>query len=102
MKLNLDGHACFITHTLLARRTFIFPCSFVSGILIIASDLEMNIPTSESGAVTFFCRKAFGIILGDVVQVIYTRVCGEREGWSERVLGKRLVGYVWVVAFMCW
>ena len=40
----------------------------------------MDIPDSESSAVTFFCRQAFGIVLGDAVQAIYTRVRRERDG----------------------
>lgn len=68
---------------------------FISGILHHLSDLSLGVAATESGAVPFFVFQALGIMIEDAVQEV-------AKGWpiSQRV--RKVVGYVWVFAFLGW
>lgn len=55
-----------------------------------------SIPLSESGALRCFCAQALGIMLEDGAQEVYRRF-GGKPG-----LLSRIVGYIWVLAFLSW
>lgn len=80
------------------RYTLIFFVFFVSGCFHIVSDLGASISPSQSGAIQFFTTQVLGIMLEDGVQEIYRRI---RRG-TTTALWYRVVGYVWVLAFLSW
>ena len=80
------------------RYTLIFFVFFVSGCFHIVSDLGASICPSQSGAIQFFTTQVLGIMLEDGVQEIYRRI---RRG-TTTALWYRVVGYVWVLAFLSW
>lgn len=104
LQLNILGPARFITYDilrlprkgLLQRYTLIFFVFFATACFHIVSDLGASIPPSDSGAVRFFCTQALGIMIEDAAQELYRR-SGGRSG-----LLSRLIGYVWVLAFLSW
>lgn len=55
------------------------------------------------GAMRFFCTQFLGIVVEDGVQALWSRGLGGRGrgGRGERWM-RRLVGYLWVMAFMVW
>lgn len=57
----------------------------------------------ESSAVWFFCTQPFGLLLEDTVQATYRRYLkGNSTGNKSTFPWTRLVGYLWVTAFMVW
>ena len=85
--------------SLSARNSFTFFAFFFSGMVHLATDIGMNVPPSQSGALRFFCTNALGIMLEDGVREIYRRLNGGKHPtgvWS------RIIGYVWVVIFLSW
>ena len=104
---NFEGPSRFISHEILhlrrgslaARYSFIFFVFLISGVLHMASDIGLNVPPSESGAVRFFCTNALGIMLEDVVQETSRSFNGSER--PDRLWAK-LVGYLWVLMFLSW
>lgn len=107
LRNNFEGPSRFIIYkilhlprgSLLARYSFIFLVFFLSGVLHVVSDIGMNLPPSQSGALRFFCTNAFGIILEDGVQELCRRLNGRKD---SNGLWSRTLGYVWVVVFLSW
>lgn len=57
-----------------------------------------SISPSQSGALQFFTTQVLGVMLEDGVQEIYRRA----RGGTTPALWSRVVGYAWVLAFLCW
>lgn len=90
--------------SLLARYTFITNVFIVSGIFHALSDGTQGIPSSESGAMSFFCMQAAGIMFEDTLQALFKRVAkieGDKISKSQR-MQMRTFGYVWVMAWLTW
>lgn len=107
LRNNLEGPSRFMTHNVLrlprgslpARYSCIIIVFFLSGMIHIASDIAMNVPLKQSGALHFFATNALGIMFEDGAQETYRRLSGGRV--SDR-LWSRFLGYVWVVVFLSW
>lgn len=101
----LKGPAEFITHgilripygTFVARYSKIFFAFAVSGIMHIAADEGGSVPMAESGALSFFCAQALGIMLEDGAQAVYRNLFGNKYSGLCKV-----IGYFWVIAFLSW
>lgn len=101
----LKGPADFITHkilriphgTFVARYSKIFFAFAVSGIMHVVSDSGGSVPIAESGALSFFCAQALGIILEDGAQEVYRNIFGNKYSGVCRA-----IGYFWVVTFLSW
>lgn len=64
-------------------------------------DLSIDLSMSTSGAVTFFCTQALGVLLEDLVCNVYRSIKGvSRDQPVTR--GQKFVGYIWVGAFLAW
>lgn len=64
-------------------------------------DLSIDLSISTSGAVTFFCTQAIGVLLEDFACSVYRSVEGiSRDQPVTR--GQRIIGYLWVGTFMAW
>jgi Membrane bound O-acyl transferase family len=106
LRLPLSSTASFLASdvlrvrrgTLIARYLTLFLTFFVSGLLHLVADLTRGISWQASGALSFFCTHAGGIMLEDAVQAVLP--VSAAHGWSSKC--RRAVGYVWVLAFLVW
>ena len=107
---KFKGPATSITDTILglqngtvvARYTNLVLTFVISGLMHAITDIAGGIPWRSSGAFTFFCTQAFGIILEDSVQALYRYRCGTRRDYRPPQSWIRMAGYLWVFAFMVW
>ncbi|KAM0804237.1 membrane bound O-acyl transferase family-domain-containing protein, partial [Usnea florida] len=83
--------------TLPARYTRLLLAFLISGLIHHASDIAMGIPLSSAGSFSFFLLQPLGIMLEDGIQWLTS---GSRSAFERRA--RRVVGYVWVVAFLTW
>jgi hypothetical protein len=85
---------------LLSRYTRLFVAFLISGLIHHASDLAMGIPRAEAGSLVFFLLQPLGIMIEDGVQ----QLTGSLPSSSlfGRVRVRRILGYVWVMAFLVW
>lgn len=76
----------------------------LSGILHLASDYMQGVPPHKSSSLVFFLGSALGIMIEDAVQAMYRNVTGASSSESRTgevpPLWKRLVGFIWVVAWL--
>ena len=84
--------------TLIARYLTLFLTFLVSGLLHLVADLTRGISWQASGAISFFCTHAAGIMLEDAVHALLPPAAG--HGWSSRC--RKAIGYVFVLAFLLW
>lgn len=87
------------SHRIAARYSRILIAFLISGIVHVGCDVGARIPLSESGAVSFFCSQALGIMIEDAVQEAYHRLFGSAKGNSPQ-RWVRVVGYLWVSVYM--
>ncbi|KAL6229111.1 hypothetical protein BDW75DRAFT_246033 [Aspergillus navahoensis] len=72
--------------------------SFVeSGVIHSACDMGFGIPFGKSGGLAFFALQILGLLLESLFQSIAARMGFRTVGRLSRV-----IGYVWVCAFMLW
>jgi uncharacterized protein YfiM (DUF2279 family) len=85
--------------------TVIFSFAF-SGALHTVAGVSSGMPVSELGVFRFFVTQAFGLLVEQSAISLYRRWQGvekrEGAGWERPDLAWRLVGYIWVAAFMAW
>jgi hypothetical protein len=67
-----------------------------------ACDRVVPVNQEESGSIRFFCVQAVGIMIEDGAQELYRRIYGKATANSGSPLWTKLVGYIWVVAFLTW
>lgn len=60
------------------------------------ANIAGGMPCQKSGALRFFVTQFAGVALEDAVQQCYRRIGGRSGDWRVRV-----VGFVWVFAFLC-
>lgn len=102
------GLADFMTYDLLhlprgsfiARYSNIFFVFFLSGVVHYVADFSGTESLDPYGASLFFVTQVFGIILEDAVQAAYRPVCGHSTSPDQSPLWTRIVGYIWVAAFL--
>jgi hypothetical protein len=58
--------------------------------------------SQEYGAIQFFCNQALGIMIEDGVQELYRRISGKSNDSVDTPLWAKIMGYLWVVAFLSW
>ena len=84
-------------------------CVFLlSGILHLTADVVGNIPMGESGAMVFFLSFVLGYMIEDGVQVVWrkrfqgssTSEAGSTNSQKEPDMWKKILGYIWVLAFL--
>lgn len=88
----------------MGRYVFIFNVFAVSGVFHALSDVSQGIPLSESGAMSFFCMQALGIMMEDGVQSLVRHLMkweDQRDPASPPVF-LRILGYFWVFAWLTW
>lgn len=107
----LSDPATIVTHDILClpatgivqRYTKIIICFFLSGVAHFFVDLATGLSYAESGAVRFFTTQALGIIIEDAVQEIWKRISGGgKSADGESARWERVVGFLWLWAFMAW
>jgi hypothetical protein len=86
--------------SLIARYLKIIIIFFLSGFGHYVADVAGTESLYPFGAWVFFVSQALGIILEDSVQALYRFVFGHSNCHSQSPLWSRIVGYVWVVAFL--
>jgi hypothetical protein len=125
LRNDLYDPATFLAHdvlglptTGLAQRYFkIFVAFGISGALHAMAETTRGISLKDQGAVRFFCTQTLGIMIEDGFQELWRRLFGNAES-DERVNGsksgpegskyarpalwKRVVGFLWLWAFMAW
>ena len=107
---NLEGLARFITFsilhlpkgTLAARYSNIFFAFLISGITHVGADRPGALGAERSGSLPFFCAQAVGIMLEDAVQEVYRRVRVQDTSQSHPPIWAKVLGYIWVIAFLAW
>ncbi|KAJ6036584.1 hypothetical protein N7540_000863 [Penicillium herquei] len=81
-----------------AHLIFVFLTSALMHYLI---DLSMGLSISSSGAISFFCTQALGVLLEDLISRIYLSLRGiSRDQSLNR--GQKILGYFWVSSFLAW
>lgn len=65
-------------------------------------DVASGIPWKESGAIRFFIIQAFGILLEESVQALYSSNPTLQRVFMPRTAWCRTVGYAWFLIFMVW
>lgn len=63
-------------------------------------DVASGIPWGESGAIRFFGIQAFGILLEESIQALYSSNPTLQRLFKPRILWCRTIGYAWVFVFM--
>ena len=86
----------------LGRYLFIFLTFAVSGAFHTFSDISQGVPLQESGAMSFFCIQAVGIMVEDGVQAIFLTSTPKLWGQKRAYLLRRLIGYLWVLTWLIW
>ncbi|KAL2002385.1 hypothetical protein VTN02DRAFT_53 [Thermoascus thermophilus] len=104
--------------TLLTRYAKIHLVFLLSALVHLSTDSFMGVPPAESGAVTFYCTHAAGILFEDAVAALYRAWTGPGTGRGSRASSSsssskvnspepkarwiRAVGYLWTLAFLSW
>ncbi|KAH8883275.1 hypothetical protein GQ53DRAFT_664035, partial [Thozetella sp. PMI_491] len=92
--------------SLVGRYVFLFLVFAISGIFHAFSDtLTQRIPWEESGAMTFFCLQAVGIMIEDAVQALdrqWKPLLLQAHGKKAWGLVNTWTGYLWVVLWLVW
>ncbi|KAI5464243.1 membrane bound O-acyl transferase family-domain-containing protein [Mariannaea sp. PMI_226] len=91
----VDNILCIPRKTLLSRYSRIFLAFFLSGLVHQAASLAMDVPRTDVGTLNFFMLQPLGIIIEDGVQAA-------TKGLGLPSFVRRLVGYIWVIAFLWW
>jgi hypothetical protein len=60
------------------------------------------LPLKELGVFRFFCTQAFGLLIEQGVMLIFKKLHRSEEGKRRPSVLVRLLGFVWVAAFMTW
>jgi len=110
VRSDLDGPSRFVTFTILrlprgtlvARYSNIFWAFFISGVLHWNPKRVGALSLEKSGAIRFFYTQPFGIMIEDGVQELYRRARGKTPPQSPTPMWAKLIGYVWVIAFLAW
>lgn len=109
----LNDPATLITHKVLRlpahgivpRYTKIVLAFFISGVVHQLIDMVNGLTWGQSNATRFFVTQALGIMIEDAAQEIWRRSFGGGKGGDhpqETARWKRIVGFIWVWAFMAW
>ncbi|PYI08300.1 hypothetical protein BO78DRAFT_405792 [Aspergillus sclerotiicarbonarius CBS 121057] len=93
-------HQCN-THKFRAIARFTLTVFATSAVMHLLIDLSAGISISSSGAVQFFCTRALGIIVEDLVIGAYFALRGLSPNRSVS-WGERFIGFLWVGAFFAW
>lgn len=72
----------------------------ISGLLHVGSDVGIGVPLAESRALRFFLLQALGIVLEDVAEAAWVRICGGGESNEGISTLRKVLGYVWVLSYM--
>lgn len=107
---KFDGPATFITDTVLsldsgtvvALHANLVLTFMINGLTHGIIELSAGISWRNSGAFTFFCAQALGVILEDSMQAIYRHMCGTQRESGPPQRWIRMMGYVWVLTFVVW
>ncbi|TVY44431.1 Acetyltransferase [Lachnellula occidentalis] len=86
--------------SLIARYTKIFLVFFISGLMHSIYELGGQMSTNPYGPWIFFCTQVIGVLLEDGVQAMYRSLTGTVRSNHPPALWIRIIGYVWVVAFL--
>lgn len=78
----------------------------LSGLLHFYIDSACSMSVSESGAVRFFITQAFGIMIEDGIQEIWTGFKRHSQYLKGHQAGvqqwEKMIGFAWTVAFLAW
>ncbi|KAJ5629249.1 hypothetical protein N7528_002906 [Penicillium herquei] len=81
-----------------AHMVFVF---VISALMHYLTDLSMGLSISSSGAISFFCIQALGVLIEDSVCSVYLSVCGISKD-QPRSRSQKILGYIWVSSFLFW
>ncbi|KAI9042921.1 wax synthase family protein [Aspergillus affinis] len=83
-----------------AKIVMVFAASAVMHFLI---DLSAGLSISTSGAAQFFCTQALGMMIEDLVVIVYFALRGDRPSRDRPASrGERIIGFLWVGSFLVW
>lgn len=116
LRINFTAISNYITRDILGlakssfleRYTHVFCVFLLSGILHLTADVVGNIPMGESGAMVFFLSFVLGYMIEDGVQAVWrtrfqgsaTSEAGSTNSQKEPEMWKKVLGYIWVLAFL--
>ncbi|TVY43262.1 Acetyltransferase, partial [Lachnellula subtilissima] len=86
--------------SLISRYSKIFLVFFISGVMHSIYELGGPMSVDPYGPWIFFCTQVIGILLEDGVQAMYRSLTGTVRSDTLPPLWIRIVGYVWVGAFL--
>jgi hypothetical protein len=97
--------------SLLARYIYAAIVFFLSGCMHVCGEVTAGIPLWESGVIQIFTTQALGLLIEDLVKGFYGLLVPDGGGGGRRggdrardgvAVWKRVVGFVWVSAWMAW
>lgn len=89
--------------SLIERYTNTLCIYLLSGIMHVTSDRLMGVAPRDSGSIIFFPTITIFYIIEDGVQELWRRITGNTasDAGASTPLWKRIVGYAWVISWMC-
>ncbi|CAD6446129.1 4e9caf82-547c-4e00-923f-874d61be0b17 [Sclerotinia trifoliorum] len=109
----LTGPAAKITYDVLhlsrgsvpARLCSLFITFFLSGVMHSCAGIAAGMSPKQLNVVHFFVTQALGIVVEDFVSLAFSKMMGQKDKKKKTgppSLAQRLIGYLWVAAFMTW
>ncbi|PQE23046.1 hypothetical protein CJF32_00004434 [Rutstroemia sp. NJR-2017a WRK4] len=109
----LTGPAAKITYNVLhlphgslsARFCNVFVTFALSGMMHSCAGIATGMSPKQLNVVHFFITQAMGVVIEDLVRLAFLKAKGEERKSEKNTspsLAHRLIGYLWVAAFMTW
>lgn len=80
----------------------LFTVFLISGLFHLAEDVGEGMNWRNSGSIRYYSMQPLGIMLEDAIQEVYHRNSKNRDKAPSDRLWKRMVGYMWFIAWMTW
>lgn len=103
-KAIVYGGLGFPSDSELGHNLAVFLAFLVSGILHYGGDVAANPsnPSKEYGAMIFFATQGLGVLLEKQIESYRKRRRGHKSVQGRPSVGVRVLGYLYVVAFLSW
>jgi hypothetical protein len=72
----------------------------LSGLVHVVGDIAAGISVKNSGVMRWFSIQALGFVIEDGVAALWRALTGRRD--DEGKLWQKIIGFLWVLAWMTW
>lgn len=91
-----------LPHGSISRLAILAIAFLGSGMMHLTANLSSGVSHVETGIFQFFFTQVGGILVEDQIKTLYRRLRSKSKKISQPSILARIIGYVWVVAFMIW